>query len=115
VKRFAAFAAACLTIIGLAGLVLFWIYGDAASRRALWIGGLIAFVVQLATFAAARLMARRNPVAGWGIGVVIRFVVLAVYGLVGARALDLPLTPALLSTATFLFLSTLVEPLFLQP
>jgi hypothetical protein len=46
--------------------------------------------------------------------VLLRFAVVAAWALVGASALGLPGAPALLSLVLFLFLSTLLEPLFLQ-
>jgi hypothetical protein len=49
---------------------------------------------------------------GWGIGALIRVIVLAAYGLSATR-FGLPLGAALVSLAAFLFASMLVEPLFL--
>jgi hypothetical protein len=51
---------------------------------------------------------------GWGIGALLRVAVLALYGVVGPRALGLPLAPALVSFALFVFVSTVIEPLFLS-
>lgn len=112
-KRFAGFLAACLTVIAGALALLSLVYGQADERRALWIGAGYAMVVQLAAFAVARLMSSRNVMAGWGLGVVLRFGALALYALLVAPRLDLPLTAALLGLAVYLFLTTLVEPLFL--
>ena len=58
--------------------------------------------------ARVRLRADRSPdgdnaIAGWGLGAVICFVALVVYGFV-SRALGLPSNAALLSLATFLLL-----------
>jgi hypothetical protein len=50
---------------------------------------------------------------GWGLGALLRLITLAVYALVFVNALALPATAALISLATFFFLSTLVEPLVL--
>jgi hypothetical protein len=52
--------------------------------------------------------------AGWGVGVLLRFVVLAAYALVGAKALGLPLAPALISLVAFFFVTSLVEPVLLK-
>ncbi|HSA54512.1 MAG TPA: hypothetical protein VLE53_02360 [Gemmatimonadaceae bacterium] len=112
-KRTLAFAAACLTITAAALGVMLLVFREADERRALWVGAAITMVVQLATFSVARAMRHRNVIAGWGLGVALRFAALAVFALVVAPGLGLPLTAALLGMAVFLFLSTLVEPLFL--
>lgn len=112
-KRTLAFGAACLTITAAALALMFLAFRTPDERRALWIGAGIAVVVQLATFTVARAMRQRNVMAGWGAGVLLRFVTLALFALVVVPALGLPITAALLGLAVFLFLSTLVEPLFL--
>jgi hypothetical protein len=114
-KRLAGFAATCLTITGLTLGVMTLVWRDPANRRALWISAAVAFGVQLAAFLIARAMARSNVIAGWGLGVALRFVALGVFALVVAPALGLPLATALVALAVYLFLSTLVEPLFLKP
>jgi hypothetical protein len=73
----------------------------------------VAFVVQLAVFAAAALFARQNVIAGWGIGILVRLVVLVAYALLVVKTIGLAPTAALISLATFFFLCTLVEPLLL--
>ena len=74
------------------------------------ISAIVALVVQLIAFAIARLMSDRgNAIAGWGVGAVICFTSLIVYGFV-SRALGLPSNAALLSLATFFFLTELIEP-----
>jgi hypothetical protein len=55
----------------------------------------------------------RNLMLGWGIGAVLRVVVLAVYALLIVPALGLPGAAALVSLVTFMFLSMLIEPLLL--
>jgi hypothetical protein len=52
--------------------------------------------------------------AAWTLGMLLRLVVLVLYGLMGARALSLHPEPALVSMAVFFFLSTLIEPWFLR-
>ena len=59
-------------------------------------------------------MARENVIAGWGLGVVLRFATVGAWALLGIKALGIPSGPALLSLAGFYFVSTLVEPLFLN-
>lgn len=91
-----------------------FVWADWASASAVRASAWVAVVVQCFTFAIARLVARRQVIAGWGVGVLLRFAVVAVWALVGAKALGLPGSPALLSLVLFLFLSTLLEPLFLH-
>lgn len=69
---------------------------------------------QTFTFAVARLVARQQVIAGWGLGVLLRFASVAFWALLGIKALGLVAGPALLSLVVFYFLSTLVEPLFLN-
>lgn len=111
----AIFLALCLTITVAAAGALHLAFRLPDERRALWIGAAIAVVVQAAAFAVARRLARTNVFAGWGLGTVLRFVAIALTALVVVPLLDLPLAAALLSLAIYLFLSTLVEPLFLKP
>lgn len=113
-KGMARFSAAGAAIIAVAGGVMATVYGGAAERQAIVISALVAFVVQLMSFAIVRLSAGKNVIAGWGVGAILRFLVFVVYALVVVKAYGLPSTPALLSLAVFLFLSTLVEPLFLN-
>ncbi len=112
-KAVALFAAATAAIIGVAGWIFTRIYPTADGRRAVVASALVAVVVQLVGFVLVRAK-RSNPIAAWGLGTVLRFAVLAAYALFVVRAFGLPLAPALLSLATFFFLSTLVEPLLLN-
>ncbi len=115
VRRLTGFVLACLTIIAGTGLLLTLAFRQPADRHALVVGGIVALAVQIGAFAAARSMARENVIAGWGLGVVVRLVSFAVFALVVVPWLGLPLTAALVSTALYLFLSTLIEPFFLKP
>jgi hypothetical protein len=113
-RRIATFAAASLVLIVLAGWVLTLAFPTASDRQAIIVSGAVAYVVQLAAFAVARAWAATNVIAGWGMGMLIRFVVLAIYALLGARVLGLPLAAALVSLAAFFFVSTLLEPVLLK-
>jgi hypothetical protein len=115
-KRFLLFAMACAASIAAAWVIAMLLFRDATSRQALGIAAVIAFVVQMIAFGIAREFARRkNVMAGWGIGIGLRFLVLVLFGFVAVPVLTLPLAPALMSLAVFLFVSTLIEPLFLKP
>lgn len=109
------FSAACAAIIGAAWMIARLLFTDAEARRGLAISAVVAFAVQVVAFVIVRLVARRrNVLAGWGIGVAMRFVALFIFALVVVPRLALPLAPSLMGLAMFLFVSTLAEPLFLK-
>ncbi|MGQ0538928.1 MAG: hypothetical protein ACT4R6_08300 [Gemmatimonadaceae bacterium] len=90
------------------------IESDRAQAAVWWSAGLTV-VVQAGTFLLARRWARTGQLLqGWGLGTLLRLSAVALYGWVGVRVLDLPLAPALLSFAAFVFVSTILEPLFLS-
>ena len=112
-RGLALYLLASVVVIGLAGAVFVAIYSAPAERRSVAVSALVALVVQLVAFAIARLLADRgNAIAGWALGAVVCFAALIVYGFV-CRSLGLPQTAALLSLATFFFLTELIEPPFL--
>lgn len=90
------------------------LWTDAASVRAIQSAAVLAVGVQLLTFTIARLVARQQVIAGWGLGVLLRFLVVAGWAWLGIPALGLVPGPALLSLVAFFFGSTLLEPLFLN-
>jgi hypothetical protein len=109
-RGLALYALACVVAIGLAAGVLVAVYSGSAERQAVLVSALVALVVQVIAFAIARLLAGRgSAIAGWGLGAVICFAALVVYGFV-SRALGLPSNAALVSLATFFFLTELIEP-----
>ena len=104
------YALASLVAIGLAAGVLVAVYSESSERQAVLVSALVALVVQVIAFAIARLLAGRgSAIAGWGLGALICFAALVVYGFV-SRALGLPSNAALVSLATFFFLTELIEP-----
>jgi hypothetical protein len=104
------YALACVVAIGLAGGVFTAVYGSGPDRSAIWLSAVVALVVQVVAFAIARLLADGgHGIAGWGIGAVICVIALVVFGFV-SRALGLPSNAALLSLATYFFLTELIEP-----
>ena len=113
-KQALAFAVVSSVLIGLCALAMSLVYGAAPERRAIAISAVVAVTVQLVAYAIARAMARRNVIAGWGMGAILRFVALAIFALVVVNRLGLPPAAATISLALFLFVSTLVEPLFLK-
>lgn len=114
-KRVLMFAAIAGALTALAAAVMTIAWPTPAEERAIWLSAGVAFVVQILAFGVASLMRRDQALVGWGVGAIMRLVTLAVYALVFVNALGLPATAALVSLATFFFLSTLVEPLLLAP
>jgi hypothetical protein len=103
-------------VIGGGALLSTVVFDGEAARHAVVVSGSVALVVQLFAFAILRLVARdpRNAIAGWGLGALLRMATLLVYGLLVVKALGLAPVAALVSLATFFFLSMLVEPLALN-
>jgi hypothetical protein len=114
IRSLSLYAAASLALIAATGALLGLACPDTASRHAVLVSAVIALVVQLFAFAAVKLAAGTNMLAGWGMGMLLRFVVLVAYGFVGARALALPMAPALISLVAFFFLTSLLEPVLLK-
>ena len=112
-KALVLYAAITVALVALLGWLFGLHYAAPAERRALWTSGAIAVVLQVAAFAVARAMAKRNVVAGWGIGAALCIAAVILFGF-AARGLGLPVEAALLSLATFLFVTELVEPLLLK-
>ncbi len=91
-----------------------FVWTDVESARAIQASAWLAVGVQVVTFAIAKLVARQQVIAGWGLGVVLRFAMVAFWAFLGIKALGLSAGPALLSLVIFFFVSTLIEPLFLN-
>lgn len=117
-RGIAMFATLSGLVIGITALVIAVMVHGAASQRAVAASAAFALGVQVVAFALAYEAVRRpgRPIfVGWGLGMLLRFGMLAVYALVIVPALQLPAVPALLSFVIFLFLSTLLEPRLLKP
>jgi hypothetical protein len=113
VRGFAEYAASCLLIVAIIGAIA-WAVTVPAGRHAILASGALALVVQFLAFAIARLLRGKNLLLGWGMGSALRLVALVLYALVVAKLWRAPITPALLSFAAFLFVTTVVEPVFLK-
>jgi len=113
-RRVGLYAAIAATLIGTAAGLLALPFDAPIERRSILISAVLAFVVQLAAFAAIGLASAANVMTGWGIGVLVRLLVLVAYALLVVQAVGLAPAAALISLATFFFLCTLVEPLVLQ-
>ena len=109
------FSAAQALLVALAAFALTaLVWPSPEGARAVRASAWLAVGVQVVTFAIARLVARQNVVAGWGLGVLLRFATVAMWAFLGVKALELAQVPALLSLVLFFFVSTLIEPLFLN-
>lgn len=109
------FMGAQIVVIGVIAVVLTrFVWSSADAARAVQVSAWVAVVVQGITFAIARLVAREQVIAAWGLGVLLRFAVVAVWAFLAVPALGLTAGPALMSLVLFFFVSTLVEPLFLN-
>lgn len=70
--------------------------------------------MQGVAFGLVRILGRRSWLTAWGLGALLRLVVLVGYAFFADRILGLPLAPALLSLAAFFFVTTLIESLLSQ-
>ncbi len=113
-KAVALFAATSAVVILVSAWALGALLGGEPAREAIEVSAIVAFVVQLFGFSVARFASTGNVMVGWGLGVLLRFLVLAVYALAIVRGFGLAVEPALISLATFFFLSTLIEPVLLR-
>jgi hypothetical protein len=113
-KSWALYAATVIGLTAATGWLLTLGFAGPRDAAAIRLSAIVAVVVQLAAFAITTAFASRHLVAGWGAGSLLRFVTLVVYALLAVKVLGLAPVAALVSLATFLFLSTLVEPLFLR-
>lgn len=107
------YLAACTVTVALLGAIA-WPFLDGSARHAMLVSGGLVVAVQMLAFVMARLLLRKNAMLGWGLGSVLRLLTLVVYAVVVAKASRALLTPALLSFVGFLFVTTVIEPLFLK-
>lgn len=113
-RRWGLFAGASLVAIAGTALLLTLVFDGDPERRAIWLAAAVAWGVQLLGFAIVRMVPRERVMGAWAGAATLRFVALGVFAFLVVRPLALPATPALLSLATFLFLSTLLETRFLK-
>ena len=112
-RGFAEYLASCVLIIAIIGAIA-WALTTAAGQRAVLTSAALALAVQVVAFSVTRLLQRRNLLLGWGLGSGLRLVALVTYAVLMARLSRAPLTPALLSFVAFVFVTTVVEPVFLR-
>ena len=107
------YTASCIVAIALLGAIA-WSFLDGPARQAMIVSAGVAVAVQVVAFGVARLLLRKNVMLGWGLGSGLRFVVLVVFAVIMARTARATMTPALLSFVGFLFVTTVIEPIFLK-
>jgi hypothetical protein len=115
VKRFAGFVIATAVLVQVGAWIITVAVPGPAVSRAVWTSAAVVVIVQTLAFSLVRLMQPVNVIAGWGLGMMLRLIVLVAFGMFGVKALGLSMQPALLSMAGFFFVSTLIEPVFLKP
>jgi hypothetical protein len=98
-----------IALIAVTYLALSFWFSSPADRHALLVSAILAAIVQTAAFSLLHMAGRTNALIAWGLGSVFRGTVLILYGFFLAKMIHLPLTPALLSFAVFLFVSMLLE------
>jgi hypothetical protein len=108
------YAVATVALIATVGWLLTLALSGPGDATAIRLSAIVAVVVQLVAFAVTKALARWNLMAGWGAGSLLRFMTLVVYALIAVKGLGVAALPALLSLAAFLFVSTLIEPMFLR-
>lgn len=105
-----------LVVLGGIGLVgaIAWAFSDSAGRPTVLASAAVALVVQMSAFSVTRALRERHLMLGWGLGSLLRFGALVLYAVIVARLWRAPVTPALLSFVGMLFVTTVVEPVFLK-
>jgi hypothetical protein len=112
------FAAVSAALIVIATVILRTYFNTVAEHRAMVVSAGLAFAVQLGSYALLRPARSGRGAAGellirWGIGAVMRLLVLVLYAPL-ARVMFLSLDAALVSLVTFFFMTMMAEPLLLE-
>jgi hypothetical protein len=112
------FAGVSAALIIVATVVLRIYFRTVTEHRAMLVSAGLAFAVQLGSYALLRPARSGRGAAGellirWAIGALLRFLVLVLYAPL-ARVMFLSLDAALVSLATFFFMTMMAEPLLLE-
>ncbi|MGH7621687.1 MAG: hypothetical protein ACREMU_05055 [Gemmatimonadaceae bacterium] len=110
------YEAAVFAVVLLLGAVMCVVFRGAGNAWAIAVSGLIALVVQPSAVLIARLApgGAANLTARMALGMMPRLLTLVVYAIVVASVGGLPITAALVSLASFYFVSSLIEPLLIR-
>ncbi|HEX6252104.1 MAG TPA: hypothetical protein VFZ56_11775, partial [Gemmatimonadaceae bacterium] len=109
-RRTGLFGLVSAGVIVTAGALLLLVFPGRPSTVAIALSAAVALLVQLVAFTILRRTRDSGVLVGWGLGSILRLGTLAVYALVVIQLLGLPATPALVSLATFLFATMILEP-----
>lgn len=90
------------------------VFPSPEEHRALVIAATVAFVVQMVAFIILRFGDRENPIAMWGVGMLLRMLTIGVFAFIINDAFGLPSAATLIGFVAFFFVSSLVEPLLLK-
>jgi len=104
------FGAAVVLIVLVGGAMMAVLFSAPGDRKAIVASGVVAFVVQLFAFSIARIAGPARFLSAWLLGTALRFAALVCYAVVAVKVLGMPAPAALISLATFLFITTLIEP-----
>ncbi|MFN2637615.1 MAG: hypothetical protein ABR585_11345 [Gemmatimonadaceae bacterium] len=112
------FAGVSAALIITATIILRSYFRTVTEHDAMLVSAGLAFAVQLGSYALLRPARAGKGAPGelmirWGIGAVLRLVVLVLYAPL-ARVMFLSLDAALVSLVTFFFLTMMAEPLLLE-
>jgi hypothetical protein len=112
------FAGVSAALIITATIILRMYFRTVEQHNAMLVSAGLAFAVQLGSYALLRPARPGHGAPGelmlrWGIGAVMRFVVLVLYAPI-ARVVNLSLEAALVSLVTFFFMTMMAEPLLLE-
>jgi hypothetical protein len=108
------FMLASLGVMAAAGGLLLLVFPGRHSATAIAASAAVALLVQLVAFTILRRLRGQTVFIGWGIGSVLRLAALGCYALLLGRGTALPVVPGLISLATFLFATMVLEPLLLD-
>jgi len=114
VRSWFLYASAALALIAATGWLMTFAFSGPRDAAAIRLSAVVAGVVQLVAFAVTRTYAGRHILAAWGAGSLLRLATVVIYALLAVKVLGVAPVAALVSLVTFLFLSTLIEPLFLR-
>jgi hypothetical protein len=112
------FAAVSAALIVITTIILRLYFRTVEQHKAMLISAGLAFAVQLGAYALVRPARRGQGAPGelllrWGATAVLRFAVLVLYAPL-ARVMFFSLDAALVSLATFFFVTMMAEPLMLE-
>ena len=112
------FAGVSAALIIIATIILRTYFRTVDQHNAMLVSAGLAFAVQLGSYALLRPARPGHGAPGellirWGIGAVLRLLVLVMYAPL-ARIINLSVEAALVSLVTFFFLTMMAEPLLLE-